>query len=190
MAEPGPRQIFNSFITRIAFPRSGTWCSVSIALGNLGEGGNSTATIYNLKPGSDPPIDPIVVELGTDGQFNSTFWDVRALGVNVPDSVFKQEIELSDGKFMRAFGIGNFDGGDNHNYSVFFFKAPGASCDADVTASSTHSPPGATIYDNAEFDRFDPFSNPFLSFASGETFADHTFHFELTKDEEEVVVVA
>jgi len=186
MAEPGPRQVFLSNIVRVTFPKIGTWCSLAVALNNLGEGGDASCSISGLKIG----VDPFSISLGTNGQFNTAFWDVRNNGTTVSETFFKQTITLSDASKIRAFGMGNFDAGDSHNFSAFFFKAPGLSCDATVFASSgVATPPGAVIYDNAVFDRIDPFGTTTISSASGPGFADASFHFDFTVDAEEVVLV-
>jgi hypothetical protein len=187
MAEPGPRQVFNSVITRIAFTKSGTWCSLGLTLNNLGVGGDASIEInFQASLG----IDPFTISLGVNGDFNPTFWDVRLNGFDVSVDHFNQEVTLSNGKKMQAFGYANFDLGDSHNGSWYFFKAPGTELDATVFANSNvATPPNANIFAKATFDRFDPMANPVLSSANGLSFADASFHFNLTKGEEEVVLV-
>lgn len=153
--------------------KTGTWCSCGIFLNNLGEGGSSTVAIHTIKPG----LEDFVINLGTNGDGNGAFWNVRADGPIVSPSHFAQTVELSDHSFMQAYGVREFDAGDSHNGSEFFFLAPkDAIFEVSVSATSTvATPPYAKVWG----DPFTPSVQNAVSNASGIGFADATFRFNL-----------
>lgn len=174
---PSQKLRFDPFRTlkKIHFKkRDGVWCSASVFLGNVGEGGSANLILSGLKDG----VEDFVISLGSDGDGNGAFWNIRADGPTVSNDHFNQHVTLSDGSTMQAYGVREFDGGDNHNGSQFFFKAPPNRSFYGVVDATPQvaAPPGAEVYS----DPFTPTVQNAISHAAGVVIGGASFQFDTT----------